>query len=51
MFSCVHPESSIMQIISSGSVLSGKGIYISDLIKEKLVMDPFTVNVSGLPEA
>lgn len=42
---------SIMKIISSGSVLLGKEIYISDLIKEKLVMEPFIVNVFGLPEA
>lgn len=41
----------IMKIVSSGSVLSGKGICFSDVIKEKLVMEPFTVNVFGLPEA
>lgn len=40
-----------MKIISFGSVLAGKGIYIPDLIKEKLVVEPFTMNVFGLPEA
>lgn len=40
-----------MKIISSGSVLAGKGIYIPDLIKEKLVVEPFTMNAFGLLEA
>lgn len=47
----MHAEPSIMKIISFGSVLAGKGIYIPDLIKEKLVVEPFTTNVFGLPEA